>query len=413
MKTLITVLFLFTLFFGNGQTIDPPIAIYNQQSISWCQTGEINFYWDYCGVNPDNDGTIDWTLVSASFSMGDGTVIQQTTSSNPVTHDYNTLGIVNITATATFINNNNGNTVTIPILACVDPTITEASYLCQDPTIPTENFIEVEVEQIIPSLHIENNNGSVDFVSNTSLTPVTAPTSDWSYELKVDNNVEATGSGIPSYGTTILNNLSLAEGQYNAELTFQRYINDADVCSESVFETFEVTIEDTCTTCNSFQPMPGKRYWVSAWVKEDQPTQVKTYDKTLVQLNFDDGSNQTNVVFTPTGEIIDGWQRIVGSFEIPNGTINLGIELVNNNSTINAFFGDIRIHPYNGSMKSYVYDPETLWLTAELDDNNYATFYEYDKEGKLIRIKKETSRGIMTIQESRSRTLKKSLNGSN
>ena len=53
-------------------------------------------------------------------------------------------------------------------------------------------------------------------------------------------------------------------------------------------------------------------------------------------------------------------------------------------------------------MKSYVYDPITLWLTAELDDNNYATFYEYDQEGQLIRIKKETARGIMTIQESRS-----------
>ena len=53
-------------------------------------------------------------------------------------------------------------------------------------------------------------------------------------------------------------------------------------------------------------------------------------------------------------------------------------------------------------MKSYVNDPETFWLTAELDDNNYATFYEYDKEGKLIRIKKETSRGIVTIKENRS-----------
>ena len=81
--------------------------------------------------------------------------------------------------------------------------------------------------------------------------------------------------------------------------------------------------------------------------------------------------------------------------------------MVNESSSIAAYFDDVRIHPFNASMKSYVYDPETLWLTAELDDNNYATFYEYDKEGQLIRIKKETARGIMTIQESRSSNPKK------
>jgi hypothetical protein len=56
-------------------------------------------------------------------------------------------------------------------------------------------------------------------------------------------------------------------------------------------------------------------------------------------------------------------------------------------------------------MKSYVYDGETFWLTSELDDNNYATFYEYDQEGGLIRIKKETARGIVTIQDTRSGTI--------
>jgi hypothetical protein len=38
---------------------------------------------------------------------------------------------------------------------------------------------------------------------------------------------------------------------------------------------------------------------------------------------------------------------------------------------------------------------------AELDERNYATFYEYDEEGKLIRVKKETEKGVMTIQENR------------
>ena len=71
-----------------------------------------------------------------------------------------------------------------------------------------------------------------------------------------------------------------------------------------------------------------------------------------------------------------------------------------------ANFDDLRIHPFNAEMKSYVYDPVTMRLMAQLDENNYATFYEYDEEGILIRVKKETERGIKTIHETRSSLLK-------
>jgi len=40
-------------------------------------------------------------------------------------------------------------------------------------------------------------------------------------------------------------------------------------------------------------------------------------------------------------------------------------------------------------------------MQAELDDRHYATIYEYDGEGKRTRVKKETERGVMTIQETR------------
>jgi hypothetical protein len=53
-------------------------------------------------------------------------------------------------------------------------------------------------------------------------------------------------------------------------------------------------------------------------------------------------------------------------------------------------------------MKGYVYDPRTLRLSAELDENNYATFYDYDEEGQLVRVKQETIEGIKTLKETRS-----------
>jgi hypothetical protein len=67
-----------------------------------------------------------------------------------------------------------------------------------------------------------------------------------------------------------------------------------------------------------------------------------------------------------------------------------------------ANFDDVRIHPFNANMKSFVYNPVNLRLMAELDENNYATFYEYDDEGTLTRVKKETEQGVKTIKETRS-----------
>ena len=51
-------------------------------------------------------------------------------------------------------------------------------------------------------------------------------------------------------------------------------------------------------------------------------------------------------------------------------------------------------------MKSYVYDVKNR-MTAELDENNYATFFDYDDQGNLIRVRKETEKGIITVNESR------------
>ncbi len=159
-----------------------------------------------------------------------------------------------------------------------------------------------------------------------------------------------------------------------------------------------------CDDCSSFKPATEERYWISAWVQEEHPDQVKSYEEANIQLSFT-GDVSTFVNFYPTGEIIDGWQRIVGEFTMPEDIYQLRVHL-NAHSEYDTYFDDIRLHPFNGSMKSYVYDGETFWLTSELDDNNYATFYEYDEEGGLIRIKKETSRGIVTIQETRSNTIK-------
>ncbi len=160
-----------------------------------------------------------------------------------------------------------------------------------------------------------------------------------------------------------------------------------------------------CEDCiTSFRPTPG-HYMVSAWVKEDfSGNQPVTYENCSLVVSFT-GAAETYVL-TPKGQIIDGWQRIEAEIIIPDGATEIHLDLVASGA-VDCYFDDIRFLPYDGSMMSYVYDHRNLRLIAQLDERNYATLYEYDEEGKLIRVKKETERGIMTIQENRDNIVKK------
>lgn len=166
--------------------------------------------------------------------------------------------------------------------------------------------------------------------------------------------------------------------------------------------------------CASFIPVPGKKYFVSGWTKvmvEGEEADSEEGEEPYIGITFEyDGippEETPEFQFYPTGEKIDRWQRVAGEFTIPEDADDINIELVaNNNPGKETFFDDVRIHPSEGNMKSFVYDQQSHKLMAELDDNNYATFYEYDKEGGLVRVKKETEKGVFTIQESRSGTKK-------
>ena len=199
------------------------------------------------------------------------------------------------------------------------------------------------------------------------------------------------------------------EGNYTVKLFVTlEYKDDVIECESS----FDFDAKEVC--CINFAPTEEKRYWLSAWVKEDriQGDSYIDYKNGYIKLNFIGSTGSSDVSFYASGEIIEGWQRIVGEFTVPNSINDIKIDLINKDAQVDIYFDDIRIHPFNASMKSYVYDPVTLLLSAELDDNNFATIYEYDQEGQLIRIKKETQRGIMTIQESRSSNPKRNVSES-
>ncbi|MDB5258505.1 MAG: repeat-containing protein [Chitinophagaceae bacterium] len=174
-------------------------------------------------------------------------------------------------------------------------------------------------------------------------------------------------------------------------------------------ESRPVTV-DNCVPCDgclpSFSPTPGSQYIFTAWVKEGAGGST-TYEQVKVFLDFIGEGTPLSDSIAPQGDIIEGWQRMEKTVTIPPGTEEIAIR-IRNTSSSSVFIDDVRMHPFNASMKSFVYDPNTFRLMAELDANNYATFYEYDEEGGLVRVKKETERGVMTVKEARTNMAKKS-----
>ena len=157
-----------------------------------------------------------------------------------------------------------------------------------------------------------------------------------------------------------------------------------------------------CAECvPEFSPLPGQEYLLSAWVRETYTDKYPdTYLHSGVQITFN-AASVVLPIMRPTGPIVEGWQRIEASFVVPSTAANIQVSLVNDGSANTVFFDDIRIHPFRSNMKSFVYNPSTQKVEVILDENNYSTRYEYDDEGILVRVKKETERGVMTIKETR------------
>lgn len=155
------------------------------------------------------------------------------------------------------------------------------------------------------------------------------------------------------------------------------YLNDASIPSKS-----GVSLKS------------GQKYHVSMWVKKTGAPSGIT-----ATTNY---PSSPSVSYDHTKTNIEGWQQLHFVFE---ADATAGKELTITGT--NFYVDDIRIVPDDGKIVSYVYDKNLLRLMAVLDEQNYATIYNYDNEGNLSQVKKETERGIMTLKSGRIATKKK------
>jgi hypothetical protein len=148
-------------------------------------------------------------------------------------------------------------------------------------------------------------------------------------------------------------------------------------------------------TVSPFAPSPGL-YYISGWIyvrNKDKGIETKTANIQARQ------GTRSGRVLKPVGPVIDGWQQVADTVTIyALDTLKIAF---NADESQRSYFDDIRVQPFSSSMKCFVYSSTNMTLEAMLDENNFAIFYEYDEEGRLVRTKRETEKGIMTTEEFR------------
>lgn len=155
---------------------------------------------------------------------------------------------------------------------------------------------------------------------------------------------------------------------------------------------------DAVDLTDIFSPSAGgpEKYLLTYWVKAENQGAAS------ITIKYDNSLASATLI--STSPAIEGWKKYEYLIDLTGVTITVGKifdVIIANTAGTDAFFDDIRIHPFEANMKSFVYDNKKLRLMASLDENNYATFFEYDEEGNLVRTKRETERGIITINENR------------
>lgn len=149
----------------------------------------------------------------------------------------------------------------------------------------------------------------------------------------------------------------------------------------------------------------GRTYVAKVWVhKLSPPTAALS-----IQINgtTTGAYSDTKTVMrnNPANVTVGDWVLMSVELEVPANfntgtTHNMLLSLSNNGSAGKAYFDDLAFHPKDAVMTGNVYNEKTGALVAQLDNDNFATFYTYDNAMRLTSTSKEYSGGIRKVTES-------------
>lgn len=138
---------------------------------------------------------------------------------------------------------------------------------------------------------------------------------------------------------------------------------------------------------------PNKKYIIQYWQK------TMPGANTTMPLHVEAGQGHT---LNLESEIaVDDWVRKEYVLETANAA-DLRLYFIKRAHIGVFYLDDFRITPFNSASTAFVYDKNTYNVKAILDNNNFASIYQYDEQGNLVISKKETVEGVKSISSNRS-----------
>jgi YD repeat-containing protein len=138
------------------------------------------------------------------------------------------------------------------------------------------------------------------------------------------------------------------------------------------------TINRSDLPSNEFQ----RKYTAMVWVHNTSPLQT-----TLV-MNTTTSSKTVNMSspYITAGN----WKLLRIDIDAPSSSDNkIEVYLQNNSTNGIAVYDDFRVQPMTASLEATVYDHKFGRVSARLNKDNFATFYNYDARGRLTEVKSE------------------------
>jgi hypothetical protein len=279
-------------------------------------------------------------------------------------------------------------------LCCIEDTIYSSSkygYNRSLPTIVANNAKYHEIE-------------FCSFEENNFVLPATSVGAEIQYDGIMPNNItfashpSSTGvciTDIAHTGKKSLQVLSANNPSYSVKIAPLDNSNAGLMKDVNHFITIPQSAIEP-----QFNLLGAKKYRMKLWIKSTvSNSSVNNY--VTIQMKKADG---TTIVSNSAGSFvtdpIEGWRL----YEIVIPSINsdtreMTLQFHGGDADETRFYDDVRIIPEDALAKSYVYHEKSLKLISELDENHFATFYDYDEAGNLIRVRKETERGVVTLKE--------------
>ena len=178
---------------------------------------------------------------------------------------------------------------------------------------------------------------------------------------EADGNVEQ-GGGIPS-------KVRAHSGQYSLQV-------------DSGSEGFTVKLKKSQGADFS------RRYRASVWVYLPGNTESQAEMNNVALVYSINGSQKGKVSPVVLKQKSKSWYRLTLDIIPPANTNELTITCRNNAGRA-IYFDDIRLHPLEATMTSYVYDPISDEITHVLNADNFYIQYEYDELGNRTTTKQE------------------------